>query len=105
LTDVSPPTSETWLDAGISMDQILARETGKHTQLASLQLPIENRETAGACDVGFACAYTNSISWKSANTPLVTQNNPRLVFERLFGDTGNNDPKARLLRIPQQDRA
>src|SRR5258707_364817 len=102
LTDVSPPTSETLLDAGISMDQILAKELGKHTQLASLELAIENGETAGACDVGFACAYTNTISWKSANTPLVTQNNPRIVFERLFGDMGNTDPKARLVRIRQQ---
>jgi hypothetical protein len=102
LTDVSPPTSETWLDAGISMDQILAQETGKHTQLASLELAIENGDTAGACDVGFACAYTNTISWKSANTPLVTQNNPRVVFERLFGDAGNTDPQARRTRIRQQ---
>jgi uncharacterized protein DUF1552 len=102
LTDISPPTSETWLDAGISVDQILAQETGKRTQLASLELSIENSETAGACDVGFACPYTNTISWKSANTPLVTQNNPRVVFERLFGDTGNTDPKARLTRIRQQ---
>src|SRR6266436_2015551 len=102
LTDVSPPTSETWLDAGISIDQVLAQETGKHTQLASLELAIENGETAGACDVGFACAYTNTISWKSANTPLVTQNNPRVVFERLFGDTGSTDPKARIARIQQE---
>jgi hypothetical protein len=102
LTDISPPTSETWLDAGISVDQIIAKETGQQTQLASLELAIENGETAGACDVGFACAYTNTISWKSANTPLVTQNNPRIVFERLFGDTGNTDPDARLTRIQQQ---
>src|SRR5215470_9235879 len=102
LTDISPPTSETWLDAGVSVDQILAEETGKHTQLASLELAIENGETAGACDVGFACAYTNTISWKSANTPLFAQNNPRAVFERMFGDTGNTDPKARLTRIRQE---
>src|SRR5262252_4047766 len=102
LTDISPPTSETWLDVGISVDQILAQEAGKHTQLASLELAIENGETAGACDVGFACAYTNTISWKSANTPLFAQNNPRAVFERMFGDTGNTDPKARLTRIRQQ---
>ena len=102
LTDVSPPTSETWLDAGISMDQILAQETGKHTQLASLELAIESGETAGACDAGFACAYTNTISWRSPNTPLPTQNNPRAVFERLFGDSGSTDPKARLARLRQQ---
>src|SRR5438552_8035284 len=99
LTDVSPPTSETRLDAGISMDQILAKELGKHTQLASLELAIESGDTAGACDQGFACAYTNTICWRSANTPLPTQNNPRAVFERLFGDTGSTDPKAQLARI------
>ena len=104
LTDVSPPTSETWLDAGVSVDQLLAREAGQHTQLASLELAIESGETAGACDVGFACAYTNTISWRSANTPLPTENNPRVVFERLFGDSGSTDPKARHARI-EQDRS
>jgi hypothetical protein len=102
LTDVSPPTSETWLDAGISMDQILANETGKRTQLASLELAIESGETAGACDTGYACPYTNTISWKSQNTPLPTQNNPRVIFERLFGDSGSTDPKVRLARFRQQ---
>jgi hypothetical protein len=102
LTDVSPPTSETWLDAGISMDQILAQEAGKQTQLPSLELAIESGETAGACDTGFACPYTNTISWKSQNTPLPTQNNPRAIFERLFGDTSSTDPKARLARLRQQ---
>jgi hypothetical protein len=102
LTDISPPTSETWLDAGISMDQILARETGKHTQLASLELAIESGETAGACDTGYACPYTNTISWKGPSTPLPTQNNPRLVFERLFGDSVSTDPKERLSRLRRQ---
>ena len=102
LTDVSPPTSETWLDAGISMDQILAQETGKHTQLASMELALETGETAGACDTGFACPYTNTISWKSANTPLPTQNSPRIVFERLFGDSGSTDQKSRLVRLRKQ---
>jgi Protein of unknown function (DUF1552) len=102
LTDVSPPLSETWLDAGISMDQILAQETGKRTQLASLELAIESGETAGACDTGFACPYTNTISWKGKNTPLPTQNNPRVIFERLFGDSTSTDPKVRLARLRQQ---
>src|SRR5262249_54762230 len=102
LTDVSPPLSETWLDAGVSMDQILAQETGKETQVASLELAMESSETTGACDTGFACAYTNTISWKSQNTPLPTQNNPRVVFERLFGDSTSTDPKVRLARLRQQ---
>jgi len=102
LTDVSPPTSETWLDAGISMDQILAQEMGRQTQLASLELALESGEAAGACDTGFACAYTNTLSWKSANTPLPTQNDPRVIFERLFGDSTSTDPNVRLARMRQQ---
>ena len=102
LTNVSPPTSETWLDVGPSMDQILANETGKQTQLPSLELGLESAETAGACDTGYACPYTATIVWKSANTPLPTQNNPRVVFERLFGDTGTTDTKVRLARMRQQ---
>ena len=102
LTNVSPPLSETWLDAGISMDQILAQQTGKVTQMASLELAIESSETAGACDTGFACPYTNTISWKTANTPLPTQNNPRVIFERLFGDSESTDPKVRLARLRGQ---
>ena len=102
LTNVSPPTSETWLDVGISMDQILANETGKHTQLPSLELSMESGETSGACDTGYACPYTSTIVWKSANTPLPTQNNPRVVFERLFGDAETTDTKTRLARMRQQ---
>jgi hypothetical protein len=102
LTDVSPPTSETWLDAGISMDQLAAKELGKETQLASLELAIESGETAGACDVGFACAYTNTISWRGPATPLPMEHNPRAVFERLFGDTGTTDQRARLARIRRE---
>ena len=102
LTDVSPPTSETWLDAGISVDQIIAQETGKETQLASLELAMESADTAGACDTGFACAYTNTICWKSANTPLPMQNDPRIIFERLFGDSDSTDAKTRLARIRLQ---
>ena len=102
LTDISPPTSETWLDAGISVDQILAQETGKRTQLASLELAIESGETAGSCDTGYACPYTNTLSWTGPSTPLPTQNNPRLVFERLFGDSGSTDPKERLGQMRAQ---
>ena len=102
LTDISPPTSETWLDAGISVDQILAGEVGKNTQLASLELAIESGETAGSCDTGYACAYTNTLSWTGPATPLPTQNNPRLVFERLFGDSSSTDPMERLGRMRQE---
>src|SRR5579871_6541971 len=102
LTDISPPTSETWLDAGISVDQILAQELGKQTQIASLELGIESGETAGSCDTGYACPYTNTLSWTGPASPLPTQNNPRLIFERLFSDTRSTDPAERAARAQEQ---
>ena len=86
------------------MDQILAKEMGKHTQLASLEMAIESTQSAGACDQGYACDYTSTICWRGETTPMPMENNPRAVFERLFGDTGSTDQKARLSRI-QQDRS
>ena len=103
LTDVHPkPTAGSDLQAGISIDQIAAKELGRHTQLASLELGLESTESAGSCDVGFSCAYTSTISWRSPKTPLPMQHNPRGVFERLFGDTGSTDPAARLARMQQE---
>jgi hypothetical protein len=102
LTDISPPTSETWLDAGISVDQILAQEIGKETQIASLELGIESGETAGSCDTGYACPYTNTLSWTGPSSPLPTQNDPRLVFERLFSDTRSTNPQERAARTREQ---
>jgi hypothetical protein len=95
----SSKTGEYDLRAGISADQIAAKELGKHTQLASLELALESRDVSGSCDVGYACAYTNTISWRSANTPLPMEYNPRVVFEQLFGDSGSTDQHARLARI------
>ena len=98
LTHVSPPQSETWLDAEVSLDQILARELGKETQVASLELAIESTDTSGACDTGFACAYTNTLCWKSASNPLPMQNNPRVIFQRLFGNSSNPQERASQLK-------
>src|SRR5262249_8280332 len=86
----------------ISVDQILGQELGKQTQLASLQLGIESGETAGSCDSGYACPYTNTLSWSGPSTPIPTQNDPRQGFERLFGDSRNTDPKERAARTRQQ---
>jgi hypothetical protein len=99
LTNVSPKfTQGSDLSAGVSMDQIAAGELGRLTQLGSLELALESAE-AGTCDVGFSCAYTNTIAWRSPTTPLPMEHNPRAVFERMFGDTGSTDPAARLDRI------
>ena len=102
LTGVHPKKTEgADIRAGISADQIAARELGKQTQIASLELGLEAAGLAGGCDSGYSCAYTNTVSWRSATTPLPVEVNPRAVFERLFGDGQSTDPKARLARMKE----
>ena len=90
--------------AGVSVDQIIAQEFGKETQLSSLELAIDSVEVLGACDQGYSCSYTNTIAWRTPTTPLPMENNPRAVFERLFGAADSTDLKSRLARI-RQDRS
>jgi hypothetical protein len=95
-------TSGADLRAGISMDQIAAKEFGKYTQLASLEVGLESAEVVGACESAYGCAYYNTISWANETTPLPMENRPRVIFERLFGET--TDPKA-LASLRQEDRS
>jgi hypothetical protein len=105
LTGVHPKKTEgPDIRVGISMDQIAARELGKDTQLASLELCLDPNELIGACEAGYSCAYSNTLSWRNATTPLPMENQPRAVFERLFGDSDNTTREARLSRI-QEDRS
>jgi len=102
LTGVHPKARTA--DRGISVDQLAARELGKHTQLASLELSLDSPELAGVCDAGYSLAYTNTISWRSGTTPMLTESQPRVVFERLFGDSNTTDPAERLAQI-QENRS
>ena len=97
-------TSGADLRAGISVDQIAAKEFGKYTQLASLEIGLESPEVVGACESAYGCAYYNTISWRNETTPLPMENRPRAIFERLFGDGGAPDPKVRLA-LRQEDRS
>lgn len=88
--------------AGVTMDQIAAQHFGEETQLASLEIGLDSMEGAGICDGGYSCSYTNAVSWRTPTTPLQAEMNPRVVFERLFGEGGN--AAERLARI-QEDRS
>ena len=92
-------TSGADVSGSVSVDQIAARQFAKETQLASLELGIESNAMLGACDGGSSCAYTNTIAWRDATTPLPIENDPRAVFERLFGTSGSTDASARLARM------
>src|SRR5215813_235256 len=80
---------------GTTIDQLIAAKYGQDTILSSLQLGVEDMGNFGNCNWGYSCAYTNSISWASATEPLPTQVNPRVVFERLFGDGTSTEERRR----------
>jgi hypothetical protein len=91
LTGVHPrKTSGADIRAGISADQVAAQRLAKLTPFPSLELGCERGAQAGDCDSGYSCAYSSSISWRGESTPVAKEINPRLVFERLFGN-GNPD--------------
>lgn len=94
--------TETEIIADVSMDQLLAREFGKDTQVASLELSMDVPANAGACSSNLSCVYTHTLSWRGPEQPLPTEYNPRAVFERLFGDAGSTDRRAREERLYQQ---
>lgn len=73
---------------GPSIDQIAAQHVGQDTPMPSIELSIE--PVGLNCDANFTCAYRNTLSWKSATVPMPMENNPQVVFERLFGDGGTD---------------
>ena len=99
LTTKAPVASSgSIVEAGVSLDQVVARAWERETQLASLELSLES-PFAGVCDVGSSCVYTDTISWRSATTPLPMEHSPRAVFERLFGESDTTDRAARMARM------
>jgi hypothetical protein len=86
------------------MDQIAAKAFEHETQLSSLQLQVDDNSLVGSCDTGYSCAYSSTLSWLTPTLPLMTENNPRVVFERLFGASDSTDPKVRASRL-RRDRS
>jgi len=80
--------------AGISVDQFAAERVGHATRFPSLELGCERGAQAGNCDSGYSCAYSSSISWRSENMPNGKEVDPRLVFDRLFGNDNRPEQTA-----------
>jgi hypothetical protein len=104
LTGVHVRKSDSVVQNGVSMDQIAANAFKNDTQLSSLQLTADDNSLVGSCDVGYSCAYSSTLSWLTPTLPLMAENNPRVVFERLFGASESTDPKVRAARL-RQDRS
>lgn len=105
LTGVRLKKSATDIRAGVSIDQVLAREVGRLTRLPSLELTCDAVRKSGACDSGYACAYQFNLSWSSATTPMTPEANPRLAFERLFGEGPPGERRANAQRRRQEQRS
>src|SRR4029453_18422773 len=91
LSGVRPkPTQGPDAFAGITADQIAAQKIGQDTMLPSMELATEDHSgLIGECDRDYGCIYMNTLSWRTATTPLPMEINPRKVFERMFGQGSN----------------
>lgn len=104
LTGVHVKKSDSLVENAISMDQILAKTFGRETQLSSLQIAVDDNSLLGSCDLGYSCAYSSTLSWLTPTLPLMAENNPRVIFQRMFGSSDSTDSGVRAARL-QQDRS
>jgi hypothetical protein len=84
-----------------TVDQLAAQVIGRETRLLSLEMALEQNYLVGNCDNGYSCVYWNTISWRTPTTPLPMEVNPRIVFERMFGDGGNAEQRLAQVREDQ----
>jgi hypothetical protein len=105
LTGVRLKKSATDIHAGISIDQVMAREIGHLTRFPSLELTCDAGRNTGACDSGYSCAYQFNVSWSSPTTPMTPEANPRQVFERLFGAGSASERPRELQRRRAEQRS
>jgi hypothetical protein len=85
--------------SGVSADQLAAQKLGDRTRLSSLELGIEKFRGTGNCDSGYSCVYEHTLAWRNPTTPLPTEVNPKLVFERLFSDRPNDPDRLKRGRL------
>jgi hypothetical protein len=104
LTGVHVKKSDSILENAVSMDQIAAKAFERETQLSSLQMTADENSLLGSCDLGYSCAYSSTVSWLTPTLPLMAENNPRVLFERMFGSSDSTDAHVRAARL-KQDRS
>jgi len=86
------------VQAGTTADQIAAKEFARQTQIASLELGVDANYLVGNCENGYSCVYMNTVSWRNPTTPNPVENNPRAIFERMFGDGGSAEQRLAQMR-------
>jgi hypothetical protein len=69
-----------------TIDQIAAQHIGQDTPWPSLETATAQGHGVGsACERGYGCSYSGTLSFRTASTPLPVESNPRQFFLRLFG--------------------
>jgi hypothetical protein len=101
LTGVHVKKSDSNVENAVSVDQIAAQAFEQETQLSSLQMTADENSLLGSCDLGYSCAYSSTLSWLTPTLPLMAENNPRVLFERMFGASDSTDPRVRASRLRQ----
>jgi len=91
------------VQAGISIDQVMAQQIGLLTPFRSLELSCDTILNVGTCDTDYSCIYQHNLAWSSPTTPLTPEVNPRLLFERLFG-VGSPEERAKNLAIRRKEK-
>lgn len=105
LTGTRLRKSDTDIQAGISIDQVIANQVGSATRFPSLELTCDATRQIAGCDSGYSCAYQYNISWSSPTTPVAAESNPRLMFERLFGVGAPGERAAGMQRRMAEQRS
>ncbi|MDF1754572.1 MAG: DUF1552 domain-containing protein [Verrucomicrobiales bacterium] len=106
MTGIRPrKTAGADIKLGVSADQVIARAIGEQTRFRSLELSCDGVRKSGVCDSGYSCAYQFNLSWRSDQTPMTPESNPRLVFERLFGAGSKEERKRSFHTRNKSDRS
>lgn len=106
LTGARPrKTAGSDIRLGVSADQMAANYIGSETRLPSLELSCDAVRKSGNCDSGYSCAYQYNLSWRSSTQPMTPESNPRLVFERLFGEGSSEERQKGLSKRRAEKRS
>jgi hypothetical protein len=98
LSGVKPDLKAPGPSMSPTIDQIIARRIGQETALPSLEVCSESETQAVACEAGFGCLYSSTISYRDANSPLPMESNPRKVFAQLFGEGATAEERVAIVK-------
>src|SRR5271168_2691954 len=98
LSGVKPDLKAPGPSMSATIDQIIAERIGQETALPSMEVCSESETQAVACEAGFGCLYSSTLSYRDAHSPLPMESSPRKVFAQLFGDGATAEERAAIVR-------